>query len=126
MTKQRKIIKDIIYASYKHPSAEEIYELAKKKMPSIAVGTVYRNLSLLVESGEVRKIDVPNAPARYDRPQIPHEHLICSLCGGVKDVNIDGLMPILREKTGEDILEYKLALYYVCEKCKNKKINKNR
>ena len=90
-------------------------------MPSIAVGTVYRNLSLLVESGEVRKIDVPNAPSRYDRPQIPHEHLICSLCGSVKDVDIDGLMPILKEKTGEEITEYKLALYYVCDKCKNQK-----
>ena len=122
MTKQRKLIKDIIYASYKHPTAEDIFELAKKKMPSIAVGTVYRNLSLLVESGEVRKIDVPNAPSRYDRPQIPHEHLICSLCGSVKDVTIDGLMPILKEKTGEEISEYKLALYYVCESCKNKNL----
>ena len=118
MTKQRKIIKDIIYASYKHPTAEDIFELAKKKMPSIAVGTVYRNLSLLVESGEVRKIDVPNAPSRYDRPQIPHEHLICKNCGEVKDLMIDGLLPILKEKSGEDIIEYKLALYYVCEKCK--------
>ena len=122
MTKQRKLIKDIIYASYKHPTADDIFELAKKKMPSIAVGTVYRNLSLLVESGEVRKIDVPNAPSRYDRPQIPHEHLICSLCGSVKDVTIDGLMPILKEKTGEEISEYKLALYYVCESCKNKNL----
>ena len=122
MTKQRKIIKDIIYASYKHPTAEEIFELAKRKMPSIAFGTVYRNLSLLVESGEVRKIDVPNAPSRYDRPQIPHEHLICSLCGEVKDVTIDGLMPILKEKTGEDLTEYKLALYYICENCKNKNL----
>ena len=119
MTKQRKLIKDIIYASYKHPTAEEIYEMAKKKMSSIAVGTVYRNLSLLVESGEVRKIDVPNAPSRYDRPQIPHEHLICSVCGEVKDVCIDGLLSVLKEKTGEEILEYKLALYYVCDKCKN-------
>ena len=56
MTKQRKLIKDIIYASRKHPTADEIFVEAKKKMPSIAVGTVYRNLSLLVELGEAVKV----------------------------------------------------------------------
>ncbi len=121
MTKQRKIIKDIIYASYKHPTADEIYVEAKKKMPSIAVGTVYRNLTLLVESGEVRKIDVPNSPSRYDRPQIPHEHLICKECGAVADVSEIDLKEILCQKTGEEIIEYKLTMYYVCPKCKNSK-----
>ena len=118
MTKQRKIIKDIIYASCKHPTADDIFALAKKKMPSIAVGTVYRNLALLVESGEVRKIDIPNAPSRYDRPQIPHEHLICVKCGKVIDVGNIDLIDVLKEKTGEDIIEYKLTMYYECEKCK--------
>lgn len=117
MTKQRKIIKDIIYASYKHPTADEIFALAKKKMPSIAVGTVYRNLSLLVESGEVRKIDIPSAPSRYDRPQIPHEHLICKNCGKVADVDAIDLKGVLKEKTGKDILEYNLTMYYLCDKC---------
>ena len=118
MTKQRKIIKDIIYASYKHPTADEILFEAKKKMPNIAVGTVYRNLSLLVESGEVRKIDIPNAPSRYDRPQIPHEHLICLNCGRVVDVDMIELKDVLNEKTGKEILQYKLTMYYICEKCK--------
>lgn len=121
MTKQRKIIKDIIYASFKHPTAEEILAEARKKMPSIAVGTVYRNLTLLVESGEVRKIDVPNAPSRYDRPQIPHEHLICKSCGAVGDVDMGNLLDVLKQKTGEDVLEYKLTMYYLCPKCKNLK-----
>ena len=118
MTKQRKIIKDIIYASYKHPTADEIYAEAKKKMTNIAVGTVYRNLSLLVESGEVRKIDTPNAPSRYDRPQVPHEHLICKECGSVVDVGDIDLLEILKEKTGEEVIEYKLSMYYICSKCK--------
>lgn len=121
MTKQRKIIKDIIYESYKHPTADDIFVIAKKKMPSIAVGTVYRNLALLVESGEVRKIDVPNAPSRYDRPQVPHEHLICKNCGKVADVCDVDLIEVLRQKTGEDVIEYKLTMYYVCEKCRNSK-----
>ena len=90
-------------------------------MPSIAVGTVYRNLSLLVESGEVRKIDAPNAPSRYDRPQIPHEHLICKNCGKVADVGEIDLLDVLREKTGEEILGYNLTMYYLCPKCKGLK-----
>lgn len=118
MTKQRKIIKDIIYASYKHPTADEILFEAKKKMPNIAVGTVYRNLSLLVESGEVRKIDAPNAPSRYDRPQVPHEHLICKECGKVVDVENIDLLDILKQKTGEEVIEYKLSMYYICPMCR--------
>ncbi len=121
MTRQRKIIKDIIYASFCHPTADEIFVEARKKMPSIAVGTVYRNLSLLVESGEVRKIDAPNAPSRYDRPQIPHEHLICKNCGKVADVGEIDLIGVLREKTGEEILGYNLTMYYLCPKCKGLK-----
>ena len=118
MTKQRKLIKDIIYASRKHPTADEIFVEAKKKMPSIAVGTVYRNLSLLVESGEVRKIDVPDSPSRYDRPQVPHEHLICTCCKKVYDVDLDNLLPYLNEKTGKEIMAYSLTMYFLCENCK--------
>ena len=117
MTRQRKIIKDIVYASYSHPTADEIFAEAKKKMPSIAVGTVYRNLTLLTESGEIRKIENPNSPARYDRPQIPHEHLICEKCRKVVDVMMDDITDVLKEKTGKEITSYKLTMYYVCPNC---------
>ena len=76
MTKQRKIIKDIIYAPYKHPTAEEIYELAKKKMPSIAVGTVYRNLNLLSETGQILKISLEDDSAHFAHHDACHVHFV--------------------------------------------------
>lgn len=123
MTKQRKLIKEIIYASCIHPTAEEIFVEAKRIMPSIAFGTVYRNLSLLVESGEVRKIEVPDGPSRYDKTLKPHEHLICEGCQRVTDVKMDGLFEVLNEKTGYKITGYKLTMYYLCPKCRKNKKN---
>ena len=55
MTKQRQLILDIINRSCSHPSAEEIYREAKQIMPSIALGTVYRNLGLMAKDGEIRR-----------------------------------------------------------------------
>lgn len=86
MTKQRRLIADIIHASCEHLSAEQIYHAAHAQMPSIAVGTVYRNLSIMVEEGEIRRIPVAGGSDRYDRSLHPHDHLLCIRCGAVCDI----------------------------------------
>ena len=118
MTKQRELVKNIVNSSFGHPTAEDIITEARKIMPDIAVGTVYRNLAMLTESGEIRKIEIPNAPSRFDRNYIYHEHLICSVCGEIKDVHLDGLKKYLEDNIKENIVSYNLTLYYICDKCK--------
>ena len=81
MTRQRQLIYNIITAAPEHRTAEEIYDLARAEMPTLARGTVYRNLGLLVQSGQIRKLEMPDAPARYDRECRPHPHLVCQVCG---------------------------------------------
>jgi len=118
VTRQRKTILNIIKISNEHMTAEEIYMKAKKVMPSIAIGTVYRNLGLMTEAGEIRRIPIPDSPDRYDKSTKPHEHLVCQKCGEVHDVFIDGLMEYLSRQTGVEITGYDLSLRFICENCR--------
>lgn len=119
MTKQRKIILEIIRSSSGHLSAEEIYAKAKQIMPSIAIGTVYRNLGLMAEAGEIRRLSMPDKPDRFDKSADPHEHLICQKCGEISDLIVSNLQEYLKQQTGIEITGYELNLKYICEKCKS-------
>lgn len=120
MTKQRQLIYDIICRSHEHLTADSIHKLAQKKMPSIAVGTVYRNLNLMCESGEIMRVPVAGEPDRFDKNPTDHDHVICDSCGTVSDINTEGLSEILSDKTGLCIDSYDLTVHYTCEKCRNK------
>lgn len=117
MTKQRKLVLEIVQNTYAHLTAEEIFLLAKKEMPSIALGTVYRNLNILADDGMIRRLNVPGQPDRFDNTEHEHEHLICRECGRLKDINIPNLGRMIREATGEQILSLDLNAYYMCDEC---------
>ena len=104
-----------------HMTAEEIYIKAKQKQPSIAVGTVYRNLGLMTEAGQIRRISMQNAPDRYDKSLIPHEHIVCQECGTLADISVSNLQDYIEKQTGIKILGYDLNLKYICDECKNKR-----
>lgn len=123
MTKYRTLILDIIKSSEEHMTAEEIFLKAKRLQHSIAVGTVYRNLGLMAEAGEIRRISILNAPDRYDKTLLPHEHLICQNCGELSDISVPDLKEYLEQQTGIKILGYDLNLRYICNKCKLKEVN---
>lgn len=118
MTKQRRLIHEIINARAVHLTAEEIYEKAKEQMPDIARGTVYRNLGLMVDSGEIRRIDLAGGAACYDRSVTPHVHLICKRCRAVEDRFIENLTDRVGELTGEQITDCDLIAYYICKNCR--------
>ena len=117
MTRQRQLIYNIVTAAPEHRTAEEIYDLARAEMPSLARGTVYRNLGLLVRDGQIRKLEMPDAPARYDRERRPHPHLICQVCGRVEDLTApEGFLePLAR---GVTLTGYDVKLYHVCPRCR--------
>lgn len=120
MTAQRRLIYKIILESDEHPTAERIYELAKHEMPSIGLATVYRNLRLMMEAGEIRHIAVHGGADRYDRTLAPHDHCFCTKCGRVSDCSISGMMDFLQEQTGFTPLSYALNVMYVCDECKKR------
>ncbi|MGI6109308.1 MAG: Fur family transcriptional regulator [Eubacteriaceae bacterium] len=120
MTKQRRLILDIIEQSHEHLTAEEIYVLARQSCPRIAVGTVYRNLNVLTESGLIGKISMINQPDRYDRVSEKHHHLICSECGKIEDAPFTGIDEFLQAQTDQTITGYELNVFHVCEECRLK------
>ena len=90
-SRQREAIKTFLATRYDHPTAETVYLGIKEEFPNISLGTVYRNLALLAELGEIQKISTGIGPDRFDgRPEL-HYHFLCNCCGGVSDLKVEGL-----------------------------------
>ena len=118
MTRQRALIAWILRTAERHLTAEEIYHLARRSIPSIAMGTVYRNLRLMVECGELRRVETAGGPVRYDANLAPHGHLVCRVCGRLEDVAVPFLAPYLSWAAGEAEPEYDLSVSWVCPDCR--------
>ncbi len=102
-SKQRDLIFQILKDNDIHPTADWIYGEAKRFMPTIGVATVYRNLNLLVELGEVERISIPGEQDRFDVIKGEHYHLKCKRCGSITDLTPvgEGKMEALRDAIGE-------------------------
>ena len=118
VTKQKKLVLDIIENSHKHPTAEEVFFEARQQMPNIALGTVYRNLNALVDEGVVRRITLAGTPDRFDKAKCDHDHLVCQKCGKLKDVFLSGIVDEIKNISGDEIISYELNAYYICDNCK--------
>jgi Fur family ferric uptake transcriptional regulator len=86
MTNQRRVILEELRKVDTHPTVDELYTIVKARMPHISLGTVYRNLDLLTETGEVLKLDSAGSMRRYDGRTEPHRHVRCRVCGRVGDI----------------------------------------
>ena len=119
MTKQKELILNIL-KTYGHLTAEDIYNYAKKNIPSIALGTIYRNLNLMLENNEIGKISVENGADVFDITNTNHNHLICVKCGKIIDVfeNVVNLKKIKNKDV--NILDYNLNINCICKDCQNK------
>ncbi len=93
-SRQRECIIQYLRSTTCHPTAETVHEHILQDCPNISLGTVYRNLSLLTELGEIQKITAFDGPDRFDGNKTPHYHFICSQCGAVIDLNMDSLSHI--------------------------------
>ena len=86
MTNQRRVILEELRKVDTHPTVDELYTIVKARMPHISLGTVYRNLDLLTETGEVLKLDSAGSMRRYDGRTTPHRHVRCRVCGRIGDI----------------------------------------
>lgn len=90
-SRQREAIKTFLGCRYDHPTAETVYLNIREEFPNISLGTVYRNLSLLADIGEIQKLSTGIGPDRFDGNPAPHYHFICKHCGSVLDLKVEGL-----------------------------------
>lgn len=86
MTRQRMIILEELKKVRTHPTADELYAMVRARLPRISLGTVYRNLDFLAETGEILKLEAAGSIRRFDGDIRPHQHIRCTNCGRVGDV----------------------------------------
>jgi len=121
MTKNRRLILNIIKDSKGHLTADEVLAAARNENPSIAKGTIYRNLGLMVDEGLLRKVTVIGSPDRYDARTEPHQHMICASCGSIRDVKFDTLKSKIEQSVGTEILSFEMQINYICPQCREHK-----
>jgi len=88
-TPQRKIIHEELCALKTHPTAAELFEIVRRRLPRISLGTVYRNLEVLHEDGRILKLETAGSEARFDGTTHAHHHIRCTDCGAVRDLEVD-------------------------------------
>lgn len=127
-TAQRDTVLRVVEESCDHPSAETIYTRCREIMPEISLGTVYRNLKVLVELGKIREVSILNAGDRYDKTVGLHAHFRCKSCGAVLDVpakDLDRLENAVESMTGYQIDGTEVLFVGLCDRCKNERIIQN-
>lgn len=124
MTKQRELVLGIIKDSSEHLTAEEIFMKAKEKMPGIAFATIYNNLNVLVDMKYIGRIKEVGIPDHFDRNITPHDHVVCDICGRLKDVTTPSLKSYIEDLINLKLTAYRLSMRYVCGSCKEKERKK--
>lgn len=121
-SRQREAIKEFLLKTKEHPTADVVYMNIRETYPNVSLGTVYRNLNLLSEQGEIHKINCQDGSDRFDGNTSPHYHLLCRECKSVVDIemdSIDHINTIAGAKfTGK--IEGHVAFFYgLCPNCKH-------
>ncbi|MFO7965487.1 MAG: transcriptional repressor [Desulfobacterales bacterium] len=127
LTRQRKVIISQLRKLTSHPSADEIYEIVRKNLPRISLGTVYRNLETLVEMGEIQRLEWGGSVRRFDGNAENHYHVRCITCDKVIDApleNMDHLESMVQKNTDFQVLGHRMEFLGICPECSAKQ-NKN-
>jgi Fe2+ or Zn2+ uptake regulation protein len=123
-TKQREAIVEELMKLRTHPSADEIYERVKKRIPRISLGTVYRNLEILSREGIIQRLEIGGSQMRFDGERTEHQHIRCVRCGRIEDVaSVPRLSAHERgviRRTGYRLLERRVEFLGLCPACGKK------
>jgi Fur family peroxide stress response transcriptional regulator len=122
-SKQRTRILELLRSTKIHPTADWLYEKLKNEFPRLSLGTVYRNLSILIEQNLAKKIHFGSTFDRFEANIKPHYHLICKSCRKIFDFEMptyDDINFQANQITNFTIHHHKLEFFGICEKCKTK------
>ena len=120
LTTQRQIILEELGKVTSHPTANEVYDMVRKRLPRIGLGTVYRNLELMADNGIILKLEVGGTQKRFDATVAPHYHIRCVSCGKVDDIEIpvmDTINKSAAELSNYQILGHHIEFSGVCSEC---------
>ena len=126
-TRQREAILQVLRNADSHPTADFIYEEVRKLIPNISKGTVYRNLKILRERGEISELNLSGTVSRYEGRQDNHYHFRCVRCGRVFDLDepVDKELDArVARRTGFKVAYHQLEFRGLCPDCEQKEEKK--
>jgi len=116
----RNTILKVVMNSKSHPGADWVYDQVRKEIPNISMGTVYRNLKILAEAGEIKEIEIPGSLSRFDGNKHNHYHFRCEKCNRLFDLDevVDRTMEVdIAQKTGFKVKRHYLEFIGLCLDC---------
>ena len=125
MTRSRRVIlEELRKRELSHPTADEVYEAVRRRLPHISLATVYRNLEAFSEAGLLVKLELAAAQKRFDIITDDHYHVRCVQCGRVEDCELDlpvDLEGALQASSGYEVTGHRLEFSGICPRCKRQK-----
>lgn len=124
-SRQRQMIYNFLMTRKDHPTADVVYKNVRQEYPNISLGTVYRNLTLLADRGEILRLQVGDGVDHFDADTSTHCHFTCSVCGAVTDMRLDCLEEMLtkaRQTFDGKIHSQSTCFYGICGKCLDKSV----
>ena len=122
-SRQREAIVTFLKTRKDHPTADVVYQEIRATIPNISLGTVYRNLALLSERGEILRLPCDGKMDHFDADIRPHYHIICNQCGCVKDMDLpysDDMEQLANQQFDGVITRHSLLFEGLCKDCSKK------
>jgi len=119
-THQRRVIYDTVMSLHEHPSPELIYEGVRKKIPTISLATVYKNVRTFLDSGMLREVSFHHGSLRVEPNEHQHHHLVCVRCKQITDLDAESLGPVrVRERLprGFQVTRITVDVLGICAAC---------
>ena len=120
-TKQREAILKVLKSTDVHPTAQWVYEQVRQELPHISLGTVYRDLKMLKEKGEIKELEFGGSQNRFDGNTEKHSHFCCIKCNGIYDIDepisVD-LDKRVAEENKLDIHYHRIKFFGLCRNCR--------
>ena len=123
-SRQRRLVFEVVHRSRNHPTAQHVYDQARRVIPSISLGTVYRNLRRLEEQGRLKESKIGNRPARFEACRQRHYHIWCVECGRLEDLALpyqNSLDRRVQRLVRYQLQEHRMEFYGICPACRRRR-----
>lgn len=120
MTKPREVILDYLMHNHIHPTVDVIYEQLKDAHQHLSRTTVYNTINLFNRLGLVTMLSIDEKQICVDENTTPHGHLLCTKCGRVIDLPLQGVSKANRKIEGNLVQEVHQYYKGICKECLNK------